>query len=199
MTEGPETPSTGDDDPAGGAPPPGSLPDQPPPPPAPQAPQSGAGTGQPAGLMTRFLAKLVDWVLVGVVISGILLPWVIGSTLGSGGGIGSGALSTGSIVTSLVTSGLALAYFAVLESHRGQTLGKMLLGLRVKGPDGRPPTLEQALKRNAYMLLSIVPFLGGLAYLGATISIAVTINSDESSHQGWHDEFADGTRVVRTG
>jgi hypothetical protein len=51
-------------------------------------------------------------------------------------------------------------------------------------------------RRNAWMLLSMVPLLGGLAQLVVVIVIGVTINSDPFK-RGWHDNFAGGTAVVR--
>ena len=152
--------------------------------------------------MTRFLAKFIDWLLVGIVLGVILVPLTIDIAF-SGAGTGmnplGGGFSLGGIVSNLVTSGLALAYFALLESNRGQTVGKMLLKLKVVGPSGELPSLEEALKRNAYILVGIVPVLGGLAYLAAVIYIAVTINNDVQARQGWHDGFAGGTRVIKIG
>jgi uncharacterized RDD family membrane protein YckC len=197
VTEGPETPSMGNEPAGTNPPPPPNQPQGSPPPPAPQA---ATGVGQPADLMTRFLAKLIDWILVGVVLSVIIVPLTIGLAFsGAGGGFGMGGFSLGGIVTNLVTTALAVGYFVFLESNRGQTVGKMLLKLKVQGPGGQLPTLEQAGKRNAYMLLGIVPILGGLAYLAAAIYIAVTINNNTTTRQGWHDEFADGTSVIKIG
>jgi uncharacterized RDD family membrane protein YckC len=200
MTEGPDTPSMGNDSPAGGNPPPAPPPSQPQGAPPPPAPQAGTGVGQPADLMTRFLAKLIDWIIVGIVIGVIIIPLTIGLAFsGAGGGFGMGGFSMGGILTNLVTTALVIAYFVFLESNRGQTVGKMLLKLKVQGPGGQLPTMEQAAKRNAYMLLGIVPILGGLAYLVAVIYIAVTINNNTTTRQGWHDEFADGTSVIKIG
>ena len=149
--------------------------------------------------MTRFLAKLIDWILVGIVIGIVIIPLTIGLAFSGAGGFGGFGFSPGAILTNVVLYGLAIGYFAFLESNRGQTLGKMLLKLQVQGPDGQFPTMEQALKRNAYMLLGIIPVLGGLAYFVVTIYIAVTINNDTVARQGWNDEFGGGTRVLKIG
>jgi uncharacterized RDD family membrane protein YckC len=85
-----------------------------------------------------------------------------------------------------------------MESSRGQTLGKMVMKLKTQGPDGQNPSFEVAAKRNAFYALSIVPLIGALAQFAAVIYIAYTIN-ESSTHQGWHDEFAGGTRVVKIG
>ena len=76
------------------------------------------------------------------------------------------------------------AYFVYLESSRGQTVGKMALNFKVIGPDGGLPSLEVAMRRNAWLLLSIVPFLGGLVQFVLAIVIGVTINAIRSSGAG---------------
>lgn len=181
------------------------APAAPTPPQAPSAPQVSAGIGQPADLVTRFLAKLIDGVLLGVaygiLVSFLLVGLVFGTmTGGTSSGYIAGAIST------VVSTALLVGYFALMESSRGQTVGKMLMKIEVRGPDGRKPTMEQAVKRNAYLavgLIGIIPILGGLLApllsLAATIAIAVTINNNAATRQGWHDLFADGTSVIKIG
>lgn len=195
-------------------PPPAAAPQAPSPPRAPtpprapqatNAPQAPTGVGQPADLVTRFLAKLIDGVLLGVVY-GILISFLL---VGLVFGAMAGGTSSGYVVgalTTLVTTAVMVGYFAFMESSRGQTVGKMLMKIEVRGPDGQKPTMEQAVKRNAYLaigLIGLIPIIGGalapLASLGATIAIAVTINNNPVTGQGWHDLFADGTSVVKIG
>lgn len=171
-------------------------------------PPPAAGAGQPADLLMRFLARLIDFILVGVVNAIITLIVVAGflglnsngtfEGMGAGGGYASGALS------GVIGAAISLAYFALLESRTGQTLGKLLLKLRTEGPDGGPPSLEVALRRNFWVALgalAVVPIVGGLigsiAELVIVIVIAVTI-SQSPVKQGWHDKLAGGSRVVRT-
>lgn len=130
----------------------------------------------------------------------IVIPFVVAAAftdVGSGLGSFFGGFGTGSLVTAVVTAAITIGYFALMESQMGQTVGKMLLGLRTEGPDGNKPSLEHAFKRNAWYALAIVPWIGGLAQLAATIYIAVTINNSPD-RIGWHDTFAGGTRVVKT-
>lgn len=156
--------------------------------------------------MTRFLAKIIDFVLLFVVNLFIVTFVIVGTLLGaSGGGLFGGGGFLANAVGAVVSAAIYLGYFAFLESSRGQTLGKMLLKLKTEGPNGELPTMEQAIKRNAWValgVLGIIPFLGAflalIAQLGATIYIAVTINNNEATRQGWHDEFAGGTRVIKT-
>jgi uncharacterized RDD family membrane protein YckC len=197
VSEGTNTPGAGDPNagaPTGGAPPP---PQQPPgPPPAPSTPQQGTGVGQPADLLTRFLARLIDGILLSVVFFALIVPIIIGAMFTGGNTFGFGGSG---LVTSALGAVLYTGYFAFLESNRGQTLGKMLMKIEVRGPDGQHPSLEVAIKRNAWLLLSIIPIIGGLAQFVVSIIIAVTINNNVQTRQGWHDDFAGGTSVIKVG
>ena len=175
-----------------------------------QTPPPAPGLPRPGELMDRFLARLVDFVLLaivnGVVVSTILVGAIMGQRSGFGGGFGFGAVDyAATAVSALLSSAIYLGYFAFMESTRGQTVGKMLLKLRTTGPDGQNPTLEQALRRNLFTaigVLGIIPIVGlfsGLLSLVAVIMIAVGINNDTVNRQAWHDHFAGETRVWKVG
>ncbi len=180
----------------------GSIPGSAPPPPM----QAPSGVGQPADLLMRFLARLIDFVILGVINVILVSVVVVGAIMGSGGGmLGTGNTFAASAVASVIEALIYLGYFSLMESRNGQTIGKMLLKLQTQGPDGRTPTLEQAVRRNiwvAFGILGVVPIVGGvigaLAELGAVIAIAVTINSSPT-RQGWHDQFAGNTKVIKIG
>lgn len=185
------------------APPPAALP-PPAPMPAPGVPTSGVG--QPADLLMRFLARLIDNVVLFLVNLIVVTVVVVGAIFGASaspfGGSGGGFLV--GAVGAVLSAAINLGYFTVMENKTGQTVGKMALGLRTQGPNGANPTVEEALKRNAWTglgVLAIIPVVGGLigslAQLAAAIYIAITINNNTVTRQGWHDEFAGGTRVIR--
>jgi uncharacterized RDD family membrane protein YckC len=120
-------------------------------------------------------------------------------------GCGRGRSCAGGAISGVITAALYLGYFTLMESRNGQTLGKMLLKLQTQGPDGATPTTEQALKRNFWValgILGVIPVvgapIGGLAELVIVIVIAVTI-SNSPTRQGWHDNLAGGTKVVKIG
>jgi uncharacterized RDD family membrane protein YckC len=202
MTDSTQNPPP--EDPSGYTPPPAPGGYQPAPPPAP----APSGVGQPADLLNRFLARLIDMVLVGVVNAIVVSVVVVGAIMGSssgafGYGMGGGFLA--GAVYSILTAAIALGYFAFLESKNGQTLGKMILKLQTRGTGGGNPTMTEAVKRNLWVALpalGIVPIIGGLigslGELVAVIMIAVTINNSPT-RQGWHDDFADGTSVIKIG
>lgn len=161
--------------------------------------------------MDRFLAKIIDSAIVWIpsmilyfigAIAGGVFGWILGA------------------IISIIIAAAVMGYFVYLESNSGQTVGKQLLKLRVVGPDGGNPDLEQAFRRNIWLgftpaAMIINAFLGAIPILGfilgllismaasiggliAVIMIAVGINSDAVNRQAWHDKFAGGTRVIKT-
>src|SRR6266699_3284276 len=113
-----------------------------------QQPQYGQPQLQYVGVGPRFLAVLIDTIIIGVV-AGILSAIFRNSGLSGG-----------------VTGLLTLAYFIVMEATQGATLGKMALGLRVVKTDGSPITWTDSLIRN---LLRIID--GLFVYLVGAIFI----------------------------
>ena len=196
MTEQPPPPPP----PGGGAPPPPPPPGggQPPPPYAYEPPQHISSAGQPGDLGSRFVAKIIDGVLLAVTVG--IISGILGLAAFGMGMRGWGANLIGTVLSTAV----AVGYYSFMESSQGQTVGKMVLGLKVQNLEGRNPTMEQALKRNAYFAISLIGvlpvlggFIAGLATLAAVIYIAVTINNDTQWRRGWHDQFA-GTWVAKT-
>ncbi|MDD9207103.1 RDD family protein [Georgenia sp. 10Sc9-8] len=175
------------------------------------APMGGPGYGQPADVMPRFLARLLDFLIVGItygiVVSFIIVGLIMGtSDAGTVGMMGGGDLGAVDVVSTILSALVLLAYFSLMESYIGRTLGKMIMKLEVRGADGGRPTLGEAVRRNAWTALGIVgivPFVGWLLswvlQLAAAVAIAVTVSNDTVTRQGWHDRFADGTTVVRAG
>lgn len=147
-----------------------------PPPPAP--------AWRPGRLGRRFLARLIDGVVVEIAAFALSL-FVFDD-------------SYPFLVTGLFSGVLTFGYFVLFETAQGATPAKRLLGLAVRGPDGvSKPTIAQSALRNAFTLLAtLVPYLGGLVAFVAYVVIAVTISSSPTK-QGKHDELAGGTRVIR--
>lgn len=80
---------------------------------------------------------------------------------------------------------LIFGYVAAFTVAGGQTIGKMMLGLRVIGDDGRPVDAAGGMLRALGCML--VPITLGLSYLPALFT---------SDHRALHDRLA-GTRVVQ--
>jgi uncharacterized RDD family membrane protein YckC len=170
----------------------------------PQPPQPGVP--RPGELLDRFLARLIDFVLLAVVETILISVLLVGTLMNRSVGLGgTGASYAANAVSVVLTTIITLGYFAFLESSRGQTVGKMVMKLRTTGPDGQNPTMEQALRRNIFTaigIIAVVPLLGILSLplqLVAVILIAVGINNDTVNRQGWHDHFAGETRVWKIG
>lgn len=180
---------------------------QAPPPSSPGVPPGNPVTGaRPGELLDRFVARLLDLVLVGVVNVVIVGTIVVGILFGSSGGmsvLSGGGGSVAGAIGSLLSAAISLGYFAVMESQRGQTVGKMVMSLHTESETGGKPTLEQAAKRNIWVvvgILGVIPVLGGLLsgvlQIVAVVTIALGINSDTVRRQPWTDKLA-GTVVVK--
>ena len=171
----------------------------------PYQPYGAAPTsGTPAGLGERFLARLIDGVILAVV------SLVVGALLGGGlvamGSTDTDGLNAAAATGTLIGVAINFVYYGLLDSAQGATLGKKALKLRVVGPDGTSNvSFTDSVKRNVFFALSlvgVVPFLGYIASivsLAALILIAVQISQDTARRQGWHDKFAGGTRVLKVG
>lgn len=165
-------------------PPPGAPPPEPAPPPV---ASSADGT---AGLGRRFLARLLDALIVGLPVSIILaILGLPAQTFGLGGVEG--------WITGAVTALLWWGYYVLLEANGGATLGKRIVRVRVVTAGGGDPSMQAAALRNLWLLFGLIPLLGGVIQLIAVIVIAVTI-STSPHNRGKHDEIASTAVVVTT-
>ncbi len=165
---------------APGGPPPGG-----PPPPGPR----------PASVGKRVGAYIIDAIGVSIVLFILFAVLRLGGPgmMGARGGDGQGLL--GAWVVGLLGSALFLAYFAVMESSRGQTVGKMLVNIRVVAADGGPVDAGSAvLRRIPFVIGSVIPLVGGLVNLVLIIAVLVTVVQDQVN-RGFHDKWADTTVI----
>ena len=95
----------------------------------------------------------------------------------------------------ITTAAIVILYFTLADVVAGATVGKAALRLRVLGPDGRRPSLKQALIRESFILLGAIPFVGPLLALISWGWIVLTIRSSPL-RQGKHDLLAGGTRLI---
>ncbi|NBM21102.1 RDD family protein [Streptomyces sp. GC420] len=188
----------------GGSPYDGSS--QPPPyGPGPYGPE-GYGGGDPLAGMPplgsfgrRFLARLIDLLIVTVPLTLISLPFG-GADVTSDGGddfndFVTDLNSSEQWVWTLITAVALVLYDWLMVRNNGQTLGKRLLGLRVAMlSDGSTPDSNASLARAAVLLL---PAWLCCPCLWLAI-ISVMILADKPYKQGLHDK-AGKTVVVSTG
>ncbi|MEV4127239.1 RDD family protein [Nocardia sp. NPDC049707] len=148
-----------------------------------QNPERAVGVAT-AGIGGRAVARFIDWIIAGIV--GGIVFWVLDRVADLPGW-----------VEILPGAGFGFLYFVFFEVISGATPGKRVLGLQVNGADGaEKPSVQESAKRNAYMLFNLIPWIGGVLWFFSAIAIAVTVSAS-STKQGWHDNFAGGTRVVK--
>jgi uncharacterized RDD family membrane protein YckC len=160
----------------------------------------------PGGLGRRLVAKLID---LGAVVA---LQLIVGLFVGIDAGLFFGERGAMAVATlgdywwGVLGSTLIFLYFVAFEAVVGRTPGKRLMGLRVLGT-GRTshPTAGQAMARNAYLLLWLLPVPAALVgaenalyalFTAAVVTIAVSIYRSPAK-QGMNDRMAGGTQVVK--
>jgi uncharacterized RDD family membrane protein YckC len=189
-SEPPSTPPERPEQPPSAWRPPGPPQQQPPPPqrppaqppsgqqpPTPQGPQPPVSTGygtavaglRPAGFWIRVVAYLIDAVILAVINTVINL-----------------ILRDSATTSNLINFLIDLLYFTYFWSQRGQTLGMMVLNLRVIRTDGSQLTVGRAIGRYFALILSFL-----------IIFIGVIMVAFDPRKQGLHDKIAD-TLVVHT-
>lgn len=120
--------------------------------------------GQEDILGARISAALIDLaLLVGLF---IVVALAIGEATAEGGSVN---LSLGEGATA-VYFGLVLLYYVALEAAIGQTLGKLLLGLRVVGVEGSRPSVAAVALRTLLRIVDWLPLL----YLVGFITMMAT-------------------------
>jgi uncharacterized RDD family membrane protein YckC len=174
-----------------------------PPPPPPQyggpvyggyGPPPGQRINDPAPMGMRLLARIIDGLLQGVVIFGLILGFGIGDA-SSGNGSASFSLSGGdyfkAALIGLIISG---GYEVTMLATKGATLGKMAVGVRVAMlENGQTPTLQAAFTR------WVIPGIAGLVPTGLVTLVVYLSPFFDSTHRnrGWYD-YAAKTIAVRT-
>lgn len=134
---------------------------------------------RPAGFWVRAVAALLDVVVFGLVklALGVLAARVWRTDL-------DGALGVQGVIGACTVL-FAVVYVIVLHALDGQTIGKLLVGVRVVGLDGNPPALGASVLRLFAYGVSLIPF--GLGFVMAGL---------RADKRALHDLLA-GTRVER--
>ena len=146
----------------------------------------GIGARRYAGFWIRFVARVIDWVIVGVVYRdhhsarrSVRTPRVSGDP--------AVALATGMAalgIFTLLSFALNAAYEIYFVSTRGGTPGKLLLGLRITRADGSMLNVGQATGRYFAYVLD-----------GFTLLIGFIIAGFDDQKRALHDRICD-TRVI---
>ena len=132
-----------------------------------------------AGFWVRFLAVIIDAILLGI-LSSVLVPFSGPQFTMTGNQI---AVHAGS---NAIGTLIGLAYFVGLWVWRGQTVGMMAFNMRVVNvADGQKIDLLRGLLRYVGLIISIIPLFLGLIWAAF-----------DARKQGWHDKIA-STVVIR--
>ena len=148
--------------------------------------QEGSLLGYYAGFMTRLFAFSLDIVFLAgfMAISSWLLATAIG-LLGLESIFGSLTEATsfievaGTIFASLYGVTVVIGYFVLFWVLTGQTLGMMILGLRVVAHDGNPLTVVQGILRIVGFAITVSLFFIGFAWILI-----------DDRREGWPDKIA---------
>jgi uncharacterized RDD family membrane protein YckC len=132
----------------------------------------------------RIVAAIIDIVLLGIVF--VILSVLFGDSDSSSGDDGASFELSLTGLPALLFFVLTMAYYAVLESQSGQTLGKRVMKLRVVAIDGQL-TLGKALIRTLLRIIDGLPFFYLLGFI-------VMLVSQRKQRIG---DMAAGTIVVR--
>lgn len=107
---------------------------------------------QYVGVGRRFVAILVDSILLGIVFG------VIGALFGQFHASGGSVSVSLTGVPAVLTFVIFFLYFIVLEAALGATLGKLLLGIRVVNVDGSRISWGASILRNILRIIDALPF-----------------------------------------
>jgi len=151
--------------------------------------------GYYAGFASRLLAVLVDTIIL--MLTYVILTWFIsvairilpiGRIFGFslnwllGQGDSGQMVSTNTVIAVFLLS--TTVYYVFLWTLTGQTLGMILLGLRVVTIEGRRLSIWRSMLRYCGYVVAALPFFLGFAWILV-----------DNRRQGWHDKIA-GTYVA---
>jgi uncharacterized RDD family membrane protein YckC len=152
-----------------------------------------------AGFWMRFLALIIDGIIIGVVRWIIILPILASMGMGMASEIQSldaddpstalpilGTIMAFAGISALISTVIWIVYYTLMETSKYQgTVGKIALGLIVTDANGNKLDFSKALIRNVCKIISSMILCVGYIMAGLT-----------EKKQGLHDIIA-GTLVVK--
>ena len=148
-----------------------------------------AGQRRYAGFWIRFVARVIDGMLLGVVGVIIRLPFLsifsFGAIRGERGSLAMLPVAIGLMgLLTLINIMIAVAYEVYFVSNKGGTLGKLALGLKIIRADGGPVSINLALGRYFAMWIS-----------GIILMIGYIMAGFDPEKRSLHDRICE-TRVI---
>ncbi len=153
------------------------------------------GTGEELELaepVARLRAKFIDgMILVAVIVMGVFVVLLSAAAGEWGAGIG---IVEGVLISSVILALVSVLYDPAMIAIRGQTIGKMVTGIRVvRLDDGELPSWGRSFGR--WVLPGVLLAIPGIGFVPVVICWASL--TWDPSRRGWHDKVA-GTVVVKT-
>ncbi len=153
----------------------------------------GMGTVKTATLGARALARIIDSVILTIVIYALWIIIVGGASAGlktnADGTLsdeGTGGFFAAILGAMAITVVISIGYELVLTAIKGQTVGKMIMGIKVvRSADGQVPGFGPAFMR--WLLPTIGVFV---CYIGALLVYLSPLFDSSGRVQGWHDKAA---------
>jgi uncharacterized RDD family membrane protein YckC len=136
-----------------------------------------------AGFWIRFVAYLIDGIILGCARYAITIPLGLETFFRRGGPTG---LSVFFSIAQLVGSIMGIAYYTYFWTQHNATPGKMIFGLKVVRPDGGTISIGQSIGRYFCYILDTI-----------TIFIGFMMAGWDDEKRALHDRLCD-TRVIRT-
>lgn len=140
----------------------------------------------PAGLCHRTMAWVIDWTLLTALHCTFFL--LLGQSLSGLTPVNlAAALAAGTLFLVFFIGAPLLMiplYLVVLHACGGQTVGKIIMGIKLVSTDGKPVSAGASFLRVTAVILSLLPL--GAGFLWAAIS---------RNRSAWHDIIA-GTMVI---
>jgi uncharacterized RDD family membrane protein YckC len=120
------------------------------------------------GVAIRFVAILIDWIIIGVITSIINLPLTFGGIMNNvvvtvSNATGQGTVSGGPSVAlwgwvGLVGLAVPFLYYTLLQGKYGQSVGMMAVKIKVVNEDGSPIDHGAAAVRTVLMIIDAIPY-----------------------------------------
>lgn len=129
-----------------------------------------------AGFGVRFLASLIDGIIIGL--ANTAINFMLKAILGDGAGS----------ISIILNLALSVAYYVWYQNKNGQTIGKKAMNIKVVTYEGKTPTMF------AFFLRDIV----GKIVSTITFFIGYLMVLWDPKKQSLHDKIA-GTYVIRVG
>jgi uncharacterized RDD family membrane protein YckC len=123
-------------------------------------------------ILHRVLAVIIDYIVLGflslflsaTILASIVPEWATNPIMAPAAGL------IAIIMTLFLVIILWIPYAIILETWRGQTIGKMILGIVVVKENGEPCTFVAALLRNVLRIIDVLPQFYAIGFIAMALT-----------------------------